>query len=154
MDIRTIKRGINQLTGDFFFPLIQAGKFEVSIQGSPKDIQLMLDAYIETALWASVDENGDPLDKRFTREDLVSTAIEQMRKDCEAFYNDNKETLLKANSDFSQHGHDFWLTHNGHGVGFWDRGYRKEISNALTKAAYAYGDAYLYVGDDNNLYHS
>lgn len=43
-------------------------------------------------------------------------------------------------TDFGQHGHDFALTRNGHGAGFWDRGYG-DVGHILTDAAKAYGEA-------------
>ena len=47
--------------------------------------------------------------------------------------------------------HDFWLTRNGHGVGFWDRGLGK-LGDLLTDAAKTYGSADLYIGDDGLIY--
>lgn len=44
-----------------------------------------------------------------------------------------------------------WLTRNGHGTGFWDRGLG-ERGDALTKSAESFGDAVLYVGDDGRIY--
>lgn len=41
--------------------------------------------------------------------------------------------------DFAQHGHDFALTRNGHGAGFWDRGYG-EVGERLTESAKVYGE--------------
>lgn len=58
--------------------------------------------------------------------------------------------LLKSTgaSNFAQHGHDFALTRNGHGAGFWDRGYPDAIGQALTEAAQAYGEATLFLSAD------
>lgn len=50
-----------------------------------------------------------------------------------------------------QDGHDFYLTRNGHGVGYWDRGYGP-IGDILTDAAKSYGTSGLYVGDDGKIY--
>lgn len=56
-------------------------------------------------------------------------------------------------SNEARAGHDFWLTRNGHGVGFLDR---DELSEAdqkrLTEASKEFGECYLYVGDDGKLY--
>lgn len=67
--------------------------------------------------------------------------------DAVAFLHENMSTLdYLPRGDFandwdfwSQHGHDFLLTRNGHGTGFWDRGYDYETSRILTEDAYAYG---------------
>jgi len=40
---------------------------------------------------------------------------------------------------YEQHGHDFALTRNHHGTGFWDRGYG-DVGDRLTQAAQAYGE--------------
>jgi hypothetical protein len=50
-----------------------------------------------------------------------------------------------------QLGYDFYLTANGHGAGFWDRGLG-ELGNWLTSIANPYGEMGIYVGDDGFLY--
>lgn len=52
--------------------------------------------------------------------------------------------------DMSHHGHDLALTQNGHGTGFWDRGYPHALGEALTDAAHAWGEASAYVSDEAN----
>lgn len=46
---------------------------------------------------------------------------------------------------------DFWLTRNGHGVGFWDRDVGA-VGDRLTKACKKFGETYLYVGDDGKIH--
>lgn len=48
-------------------------------------------------------------------------------------------------------GHDFYMTRNGHGVGFWDRGLG-ELGTWLTGICKPFGEAYAYVGDDGSVY--
>jgi hypothetical protein len=48
-------------------------------------------------------------------------------------------------------GHDFWLTRNGHGAGFWDRGLGT-LGNRLSAAAKVYSGCDLFVGDDARVY--
>ena len=43
-----------------------------------------------------------------------------------------------------QLGHDLWLTRNGHGAGFWDRGLG-ELGERLSEAARSLGEAYAFV---------
>lgn len=52
-------------------------------------------------------------------------------------------------SVFEQHGHDFALTRNHHGAGFWDRGYG-DMGDTLTEAAQTYGEAHLIVSADDD----
>ncbi len=52
-----------------------------------------------------------------------------------------------------QLGHDFWLTRNGHGTGFFDRETGTEESrDALTTLSKVFGDCDCYAGDDGLLY--
>ena len=46
-------------------------------------------------------------------------------------------------------GHDFWLTRNGHGAGFWDRSdcLPEDAGERLTDAAEKYGEVDLTVDD-------
>lgn len=67
------------------------------------------------------------------------------------------EPMLRAGTmcngpgnDFTQHGMDFALTQNGHGSGFWDRGYPYALGEALTEAAKAQGSADAIVHDEAN----
>jgi hypothetical protein len=115
-------------------------------------------AYVECALWSSTDDDGEPLDWRFSVEDIAPDTLAKMVEDCAAFQNDNAELLAQAyerypNREWSveeQAGHDFWLTRNRHGAGFWDRGLGL-IGGRLTDAAHAAGGVDLFVGDDGKI---
>jgi hypothetical protein len=49
-------------------------------------------------------------------------------------------------------GHDIWLSRNGHGAGFFDRGYDIDIEKKLMDAAHQIGEDNLYLGDDGLLH--
>lgn len=106
-------------------------------------------AYIEAALWSSTDDEGNPLDGKYDIEDLSPATLEAMVQDCKQFQQQNDEALQERGD--TQGGHDFWLTRNGHGSGFWD-GDWPENGKALTLASKKYGEADLYVGDDGYIY--
>lgn len=106
-------------------------------------------AYIECALWSSLDDEGEPLDGGW--HELAPETRGTMVADCAAFQADNVELLSESGLSDEQAGHDFWLTRCGHGAGFWDRGIGA-VGNELTKAAKAYGNVDLYVGDDGLIY--
>lgn len=118
-------------------------------------------AYIECALWSSHDESredeGDPLDDNYGLDDLAPETLARMVKDC-ADFRDCDEWRAAGGTgawDDAQGGHDFWLTRNGHGAGFWDRysdGAGERLGDALTDRAKLYGECYLYVGDDGKIY--
>jgi hypothetical protein len=54
----------------------------------------------------------------------------------------------------SDAGHDFALTRNGHGAGFWDGDWPEPAATELTKLSKEYGEVDLYVGDDGLLWAS
>jgi hypothetical protein len=107
--------------------------------------------YITAALWSSTDDGGEPLDRNYSRSDISDAAIEKMTADCTAFREQNQETLDASGLDIDQQGHDFWLTRNRHGAGFWDRNLG-DIGQKLTDAAHAFGEQNVYVGDDGLLH--
>lgn len=117
-------------------------------------MKTFFDAYVTCALWSSNDEStpsgGDPFDQNYSVSDIAPETLARMREDCEAFQRDNGLWLDHAGTD-SQNGHDFWLTRNGHGAGFWDRGYGA-LGEKLSDAAHAYGTFDLYLGDDGRIY--
>ncbi len=114
------------------------------------DLDTFLAAYIECALWSSSDgDTGDMLDAIYTVDDLAPDTVASMRADCEAFIDDQSADL--EGMDAAQAGHDFWLTRNGHGAGFWDRGLG-EKGRRLTEACRPYGSVDLYAGDDGLIH--
>jgi hypothetical protein len=106
--------------------------------------------YLTCALWASTDDNGETLDG-YSLDDIAESSVKSAVEDCEAFQADNTADLTATEADDEQNGHDFWLTRNRHGAGFWDRGYG-DVGKRLTEAAHAYGDANAYVSDDGYIY--
>ena len=108
-------------------------------------------SYIECALWASVDENGEPLDGLYSIDDLAPSTLASMREDCEAFQRDEAEHLATRDAP-ERAGHDFWLTRNRHGAGFWDGDWPEPSASKLTDASHTYGSCDLYVGDDGLIY--
>lgn len=109
-----------------------------------------VEGYLETALWSSMEPDGRPMDERFSVDDLSNEAVAEAIKDCDDFVKANLKDLESVGDPFG-HGHDFWLTRNGHGAGFWDRGYGA-VGKRLSEAAIAYGEKDVYVGDDEKLY--
>ena len=119
-------------------------------------------AYEEAAMWSSTDnsreDGGDPLDNGTYELSEKTRAV--MRKDCDTFFDANGMLLALATckrgtgqySKNAQAGHDFWLTRNGHGAGFWDGDWSKPHGEALTAACKKFREFYLYVGDDGKVY--
>lgn len=109
-------------------------------------------AYITCALWSSTDEDGQSLDADYTADDIAAESLEQMREDVAAFLETAWETDLDLGPiEPEQIGHDLWLTRNHHGAGFWDRGLG-DLGDALAALAHPFGESYLYIGDDGQVY--
>jgi len=127
-----------------------------------KKLDQFTTGYIECALWSTNDEStpegGVPLDKNFSVSDIAPETLEKIISDCAKFQSENSETLAKVeyprndSTDLAHAGHDFWLTRNGHGAGFWDGDLPEEIGDALTEACKKFGEVWLYVGDDGLIY--
>jgi hypothetical protein len=111
-------------------------------------------SYVRTALWSSTDnsrdDGGDPLDDSFDASDIAPATLSRMIRDCRHFQAAHAEDIAEQGSE--QAGHDFWLTRNGHGCGFWDGDWSEEVGQRLTKASKAYGEVFLYVGDDGQIH--
>lgn len=79
--------------------------------------------------------------------ELSAEAKEKLERDALKFW--TRCNHLIDPDVVSQAGHDFWLTRNGHGAGFWDRsddtyqGYQ----DFLTKISEVHGEVSLYLGD-------
>lgn len=133
-------------------------------------LNAMVNAYVECALWSSTDDDGEFLDTFHNADDVAPETLAQMRQECADFLalewsyrpgnvpdgtpaetHTVREWLDVVRSTPVQAGHDFWLTRNGHGAGFWDRGYGY-IGDVLTYAAKTYGSYDLYVGDNGKVY--
>ena len=101
-------------------------------------------AYLECALWASFDDDDAPLDVNYGVEDFAPIALADAIADCAAFQAANAEDIA---GNYAQAGHDFWLTRNGHGVGFWDGDWTEDAGDRLTVASTAFGESNLYVAN-------
>ena len=110
-----------------------------------------IDGYLETALWSSTDDDGEPLDGEFDTSDFDDETLLEMEGDARDFFNANENALEEDGWDSSRGGHNFWLTRNGHGAGFWDGDYPKR-GDELTANAKPYGTYDLYVGDDGKVH--
>lgn len=119
------------------------------------DLEEFTTAYIECALWAEMDNaddsGGAPLDDNYGPEDIDAKSMQQIQEDCRSFVEANADDL--AGLDAERCGHDFWLTRQGHGAGFWDRGLGA-VGDRLTAASKVYGSDGIVVGDDGKLHFS
>jgi hypothetical protein len=112
--------------------------------------------YVATALWSTTDDDGTPLDANYDFDDVDPESLSMHRSECEGFIQVNYEVivgLLEFGYEMTTIMHDFWLTRNGHGCGFWEDGnYPQDIGVILTDSAHSFGERNPYVGDDGQLY--
>jgi hypothetical protein len=111
------------------------------------------DSYLATAQWVTCDSGEGA--RGFTK-----LAIKEARIDCEAFIvkviaeftpDEAHKILSYAGNDVKRiSGHDFYLTRNHHGAGFWDSAIYNELANnvceRLTKLSESCGEASAYLG--------
>lgn len=111
-------------------------------------------AHAECALWSSTDDLDVPLNEHYTLADLAPETVGKIKTDCAKFQADNSRDLcIGVSRNAEQGGHDFWLTRNGHGCGFWDGDYwAEDTGERLTEAAKKFKECELYIGDDGRLY--
>ena len=110
--------------------------------------------YIETALWSTHDEStpsgGEPFDANYDINDIHPDTMTKIVQDCKKFQEENANDIGDRYEDA---GHDFLLTRNGHGCGFFEiPDWEEQIGERLTDAAHKFGEFNLYVGDDGLIY--
>jgi hypothetical protein len=86
---------------------------------------------------------------------LDHETLMKVMEDCNDFQENQKNFLEAAycqnGYNDSDAGHDFWLTRNGHGAGFWDRGLGV-TGQLLSEAARIYGGVDWEVGGDGKVH--
>lgn len=112
-------------------------------------IETFWKAYLICALWSSTDDDGENLDSlKYEISDFDPHTMFEMRKEVEQFLEKAKHVLFADDAldetAARKAGHDFWLTRNHHGAGFWDGDWPKH-GDFLTKLAHSFGECELYV---------
>lgn len=103
--------------------------------------------YWIAALWSTTDEStpqgGEPLDDNYTPDDIVKKHRPKADTEVADFVKEQWDLLQADGVTAEMCGHDFWLTRNGHGAGFWCRDL--EHGRELTDAAHKCGELNPYV---------
>ena len=115
-----------------------------------ENLEEFTDAVIE-ALYCT--DTG--LDSEATGDVELSPETEaNLRADCRSFWARCWFYVKAAEKTVDEAGHDFWLTRNGHGAGFWDGDWDDTpYADLLTKLSQCYGTFETYLGDDGLLHH-
>jgi hypothetical protein len=121
------------------------------------NLDTFTNAYIEAALWSTNDEStpdgGVPFDNNYSVQDIAPETLARMVADCDAFQKAHSEHFgaegahATAGDGWAQAGHDFWLTREGHGAGFWDGDWKEPGASIMCEAAKAFGEFPLYLSD-------
>lgn len=110
-------------------------------------------SYIAALLWSSQDEEIPNWDSLEPSADLIERAYHECkafryRADCYISAAIENGTAPSHDSDeWGYAGHDFALTRNGHGAGFWD-GDWPEYGDILSKISNSFGEIDVYAKGD------
>lgn len=118
-------------------------------------VDIVTQHYIIAALWADCEEGTHPRCPK-AEEQAARKVCEAFMRQCEAAGGLFSRAMERFDFGYGTHpdagsaeaafGHDFWLTRQGHGVGFWDRDALKvgepELGDLLTAEAHKVGECY------------
>lgn len=118
-----------------------------------ENLSAFIAGYVEALLWSSVvEQDGETVNA--DNFPLSTAGADRCAADCLAFCNANGAFVARAVGLYgaSQAGHDFALTRNGHGAGYWDsEELPEDLRQHLTSAAQAAGEANLWLNDDEEI---
>lgn len=145
---------------------IDSSEYAYSVRVSGADIDAMVSGYLECQLWAGLDycharctdpackredtEHPHPWDEHYSVDDISPEYVQAVRDELtevvaqhplavRMYLTGNRKGGARQRSN-GAFGHDFYLTREGHGAGFWDRGLG-ELGDYLTRVAKSYGGA-------------
>jgi hypothetical protein len=121
----------------------------------------------QTLLSTQSGEDGKILDKNYSPSDFAGESLEKLYKEYEAFLSEVERKITEKVGDNwsciddfydiahpaeNQTEHDYILTRNRHGAGFWDGDWNSLVSSILTVSAQKQSEIHAYVGDDGRIY--
>jgi hypothetical protein len=142
---------------------------------TPAQLDEFVKHYLIAALWSSTDwrsqsdspeydpeHEGENMDDTYSWDEATPDTLAEARADALDFIRQATEAgidlldtvMFPARAGYSGiacHGHDLWLTRNGHGVGFWDRGYPEAIGDKLTDLAKGMGEHNAWPAGDSYM---
>lgn len=131
---------------------------ERALNGLPE----IVESYLEAVAFTDFGDENEPEDgSKFgpTAQLQAHTEVLEFLKMCSdaglfkckgSVFSPLGEVMMKGYT-MNSLAHDFWLTRNRHGTGFWDRGLGR-VGDKLTELAHTCGSRGVYVGDDNLVY--
>ncbi len=134
---------------------IESGEYAKGGAVSDARVEDILKHYVAAALWSTTNmdnEEEEFLDANYSFDDVDKDTLDSMRDKIRKFISENEGAIKESGMSDEQLGHDLWLSSNGHGAGFFDRGYDDKIEKQLMDAAHNMKGTDLYVGDDGKIY--
>lgn len=127
------------------------------------EFQATLTGAVEACLWSTMPTPADediellePADQYTITEQEVNKLRGTLAHHMAGWFVENYFTICPVISmayTWEHVGHDFWLTSQGHGAGFWDRGL-DEVGDTLTDSVDGYTDIVgLYLNDEATHVH-
>lgn len=112
----------------------------------------ILSGFVECAFWSSTDRDDEPMDANYGADDLTPDAVAIIEADVLTFARRAWYAAEAAGWEAGQFGHDYWLTRNGHGAGFWCREWdTSNVGRRLSDLATSMGTMDLYVDPDGKV---
>ena len=116
-------------------------------------IEKMTSNYLESALFTDEERLKEDVNDEYLDLEISNALKSNAKLDCTEFIKRCIESNITLDGyNLSQLGHDFWLTRNGHGTGFWDR---KEIyrgnADDLSKIASTFGTVNLFIDSSGKI---
>lgn len=122
-------------------------------------LSLFTRGYLDCLGWLGAigpDDRADVDADHFDPDVLDDQDFNRCVDECAQFYQHARSQLEQvckplSDYDWEKAGHDFCLTRNGHGAGFWDRG-REKVWTELTDMSKTYGEMCGLIGDDGSIF--
>lgn len=122
---------------------------------TPAGLDAFTAGYMDAMEWLLPEEyggNGVSTPDRMTG--FARSTLVKAKRECAAFQVENAELLGRfcelTGKNLDSAGHDFFLTRNRHGTGFWDRG-TGDVGDALSEACRKYSETYEFLSSRGKL---
>ena len=106
--------------------------------------------YVDSLCWSELDDGAYTINQfsEKARNEIMADVVAFTYENAELLSNYIRQRQMPIDTGLGHAMHDFVLTRNRHGAGFWDRGLLGGLGDKLTQAAQAFGPMHVYVGDD------
>ena len=117
------------------------------------------DSFVEATIDALYFTDTGDVDQPPVDAELSAGARKTLERDCRDFWQKVGDTIMSEECDHvcvssraEDAGHDFWLTRNQHGSGFWDGDWDARYASLLTEVSEQFGECTTYLGDDGKIH--